>query len=149
MECNTISLHAFIFRTLPFPLLLLTNSKTLWSPDSPYPGGCTLPKPYYRSFITCLLPLLPCFLLLLFLFFFFFFFALFCLFIYYSFSIFCFILNRIFISTNTVRTEVAKTAKSEFHCIFVCYFVVPSAAVGKYKERSLTAKTQLTKPTNH
>ena len=66
--------------------------------------------------------------------------------IYYS---VCFILNRIFISTNTVRTEVAKTAKSEFHCIFVCYFVVPSAAVGKYKERSLTAKTQLTKPTNH
>ena len=46
-----------------------------------------------------------------------------------------------------MRTKVAKTAKSELNCIAYLLFVVPSATVGKYKERSLTAKTNPTKPT--
>ena len=45
--------------------------------------------------------------------------------------------------------EVAKTAKSKLNHLFVYffYFVVPSATVGKYKEQSLTAMTNLTEPT--
>ena len=60
-----------------------------------------------------------------------------------------FILNIVLSWTNTVGAEVAKTAKSNLNRLFVYffYFVVPSATVGKYKEQSLTAMTNLTEPT--
>ena len=51
--------------------------------------------------------------------------------------------------TNTVRTEVAKIAKRAklIAFLFICYFVVPSAAVGKYEKQRLPDKIEPTKPT--
>ena len=65
------------------------------------------------------------------------------------FMFFCFILIWIFIWTNTVRTEVAKTAKRANYIafLFLCSFVVPSDVVGKYKEQRLTDKIGLITPT--
>ena len=64
---------------------------------------------------------------------------------------FFFIQNYIFlvIWTNTVRTEVAKNAKRAkwIAFLFICYFVVPSAAVGRYEKQRLSDKIEPTKPT--
>ena len=76
----------------------------------------------------------------------------FCLFIHCSFHFFFCVLFEItffVIWTNTVRTEVAKTAKraNEIAFLIVCYFVVSFTAVGKYKERRHTDEIEPTKPT--
>ena len=40
--------------------------------------------------------------------------------------LFCFVLNRTYIWTKTVRTDVAKTAKSELRfCLFIFLFLLP------------------------
>ena len=61
--------------------------------------GSTLPTPFHRSFSNIFITV----------------------FLFIIYFVFCFILNRIFFNwTNTVRTKVAKTAKSELRfCLFV------------------------------
>ena len=48
-----------------------------------------------------------------------------------------------------MRTEVVKTAKRANYIalLIICSFVVPSAAVGKYKEGRLTDEIEPTTPT--
>ena len=95
---------------------LFLESRLFLSPSSPtvrpygLPTSLTLararsPRHIIKVLITCLLQ------------YFLFTYSLFVLYL------FCFILNIVFIWTNTVRTEVAKTVKSEFSCVF-CLFVI-------------------------
>ena len=68
--------------------------------------GGTLPTPFHRSFSNIFITI----------------------FLFIIYFVFCFILNRIFFNwTNTVRTKVAKTAKSELRfCLFVILlFLLP------------------------
>ena len=69
----------------------------------------------------------------------------FCLFIYYSFYIFCFILNRISLRPIQCAQKMPKLLKANSIAFLFIYFIAPSAAVGKNKERRLTAKTNPTK----
>ena len=103
---HTINFYAFVFRTLPSLLLLLIDRRPPWSSAYPLSGGGTLPMPYHRSFNNL--------------------FITFFLFIIHFVFLFYF-KYEFFIRTSTVRIKVAKTAQSELR-----YFVVPSAAVGKY-----------------
>ena len=124
-----IYLCKYSFQTLAFSSLLLTNTNALWSTDWLYPGGVwhashTILSKFSITWLSSF-------------------------FVYYLFHCLCFISNWIFIWTNTVCTEVAKTDKraNYFAFLFLCSFVFPSATVGKYKERRLADEIELTIPT--
>ena len=59
MECNTISLYAFIFRTLPSLLLLLTDRRPFGLlPTHILVGRASSPRHIIEVFTTCLLQFL-------------------------------------------------------------------------------------------
>ena len=75
-----------------YSFIIPHQQKIPWSSAYPQSGGGTLPTPYHRSFKKLFITIFL---------------------IYYSFCVL--FLIGIFILTNTVRTQVAKTAKSQLH----------------------------------